>query len=494
VESYQTVPRTSRRFDVALYEIAWTYIRQGDSTRAERTLELLSVAAPGSRYIPDAKLLRGNLLLRDGRYDAATDVFGEVIKEFQPVREQLQQLIAQQEDPQAYFRGLVHDNLDEFDAQAFLPPLALRWATIEGDMERALGAVADLSQARKLTLETSNVVERLTAALHAPNRVNIFPDLRAHRERTVALRNRLAKVRETLIAADEAQMAQYNSAELAATRARRHELERMIAGLPTKDSDFTSRNSQVDSGFGALNKQLAELDVQLMGMDARIVATDRYMSDTMRSPEQQTGVQAYKAELESQAKAISEYRDQLGKLKMEVEAGRIQVGVGDGNYLRDDQMREEHKQLVARERQLVAALGGHPSSQIDQLFQRADSAELLIGEHDKQVDLVVEERSQDMQKVIDEESVKLAGYRQKITELDAETEVVVGGIAYANYQAVERRFYDLVLKADVGTIDVGWAIREEHRQRVDILTRERARTLQALDDEFHEIMDERGSK
>jgi hypothetical protein len=90
--------------------------------------------------------------------------------------------------------------------------------------------------------------------------------------------------------------------------------------------------------------------------------------------------------------------------------------------------------------------------------------------------------------------VKLAGYRQKITELDAETEVVVGGIAYANYQAVERRFYDLVLKADVGTIDVGWAIREEHRQRVDILTRERARTLQALDDEFHEIMDERGSK
>src|SRR5690606_17852770 len=35
VEAYQAVPRTSANFHIALYEIAWVYIRMGDSTRAE---------------------------------------------------------------------------------------------------------------------------------------------------------------------------------------------------------------------------------------------------------------------------------------------------------------------------------------------------------------------------------------------------------------------------------------------------------------------------
>ncbi len=492
IDAYQAIPRTSRQFDAALYEIAWTYIREGDSTKAERALEVLSIASPDSRFIPDAKLLRGNLLLRDGRFNDANKVFAEVTGEFQPVREQLDQIVSQHGDPQAYFRGLVHDNLEEFDAQAFLPPLALRWASIEGDMERALAAVADLSLARHMVHETGDIVERLGGALKAPNRVNIFPDLRDHRERTVALRNRCARVRQQLIAADDAQTKQYNSAELASVRARRREIERLLSGLPTKDTDFTARNGKVDTGFENLNRELSKLDVELMGIDARIVATGRYMADTMTKADQKTGVDAYNAELATQRQAVVAYRDQLAKLKLEVEAGRIQVGVGDGNYLRDDQLRDEHKQLVARERQLIASLGGRATPGLDAMFQRLDTVELSLDTHDKQVDQVVEERAQDMQKVLDEEGGKLVGYQQKLGELDTETEDVVGGIAYGNYQQVQKRFYDLVLKADVGIIDVGWAEKEEHSTRVDMLTRERTRALQALDDEFSEIMDGRG--
>jgi hypothetical protein len=47
-----------------------------------------------------------------------------------------------------------------------------------------------------------------------------------------------------------------------------------------------------------------------------------------------------------------------------------------------------------------------------------------------------------------------------------------------------------VLRADVGRIDVAWARREEHRMRVEMLTRDRARELRTLDDEFREITDE----
>ncbi|MBZ0118892.1 MAG: tetratricopeptide repeat protein, partial [Sandaracinaceae bacterium] len=164
-EAYQAVPRTSTNFPTALYEIAWVYIRMGDSTRAERALEVLSVAAPDSRFIPDGKILRGNLLLRNGRFEDANRIFREVAREFGPVRRELDQILEDHADPQAYFRQLVRENMETFDAGSFLPPLAQRWAVLEGDMDRALSVLNDLATARRLVRETTELVERLNAVL-----------------------------------------------------------------------------------------------------------------------------------------------------------------------------------------------------------------------------------------------------------------------------------------------------------------------------------------
>ncbi len=67
---------------------------------------------------------------------------------------------------------------------------------------------------------------------------------------------------------------------------------------------------------------------------------------------------------------------------------------------------------------------------------------------------------------------------------------MVGAITYLNFDRIRQRFSDLVLRADVGKIDVAWARREDARLRIDALTRERAREIQALDDEFRDVMDE----
>jgi len=95
-----------------------------------------------------------------------------------------------------------------------------------------------------------------------------------------------------------------------------------------------------------------------------------------------------------------------------------------------------------------------------------------------------------MLEVVDEETANLARYRVALGSLEGETEHVVGAITYLNFNRVHNRFYDLVLRADLGKIDVSWARREDHRLRIDALTRERARELQALDDEFRDVMDE----
>ncbi len=481
IEAYQAVPRTSPFFDTALYEIAWVYIRLGDSTRAERALEVLSVAAPDSHYIPDGKVLRGNLLLRNGRFDDANDVFREVRNQFGPVLRDLDEMQEAHPDLHAYFRQLVRENMEAFDVSNFIPERARSWVNLEGDFERAVNALRDLAQARQLIRETDDLVVRLNAALGAPNRVSVFTDLRSQAERTTALRNRAADVRRQLVRWEERNV-RGGGGELEAVREQRRRIERQLGGMPTSEDDFVMRDDELLGRYRALERQLSELQVELLGIDARIVALRRFLetAEGLENPE------AILTEISQQEAAVVGYRQQIDQLERLIEVGRIQVGVGDTRYQRDTRLRDEYRSLVEQERRL----SGASSSEAEPLFRRLASIEAGIDQHDARIEAVVEERVSEMRRVIDEEETKLAGYRDAISGLEGEAEEVIGAVTASTFEDVRGRFYDLVLRADVGRIDVSWARREEHRMRVDMLTRERSRELQALDDEFRDIMDD----
>lgn len=481
VEAYQAVPRTSSNFHIALYEIAWVYIRMGDSIRAERALEVLSVAAPDSRFIPDAKILRANLLLRNGRLDDANQLFREVAAEFGPVRRELDQMLQEHAaDPIGYFRQLVRENMDSFDATSFLPPLAQRWASLEGNMDRALSVLGDLAQARQLVRETSELIERLDAAISQPNRMVVFQDLRLHAERATAIRTRAARVRRDLLRQFENEG---GGGDLASIREQRRAIERYLDGMPVDEAEFAQFDDEVLSRYRRLGRELGRMEVELTGMEARIVAMERYLTDTAAQRDA-SGAEAIRRELEGHRASVAEYREQIRQLEIALEASRLQVGPGDARYQRHDQLRREHARLAALERERI----GNP--RVSALFERIDTIERQLDAREQEVLQVVEERVADIRRQLREESENLIGYRQALTGLESETEEVVGGVTYENFLQVQHRFYDLVLRADVGRIDVAWARREEHRMRVEMLTRERAREMRALDDEFREIMED----
>jgi tetratricopeptide (TPR) repeat protein len=489
VEAYHAVQRTSPLFDTALFEAAWAYIRLGDSTRAERALEVLSVAVPDSPHIPDAKLLRGNLLMRNGRLEDSNEVFVEIREQFVPVRRELDEMIANREDVQAHFRRLVRDNLASFDAAAFLPEDARRYAAVSPDLDRALNALSDLSHARQLVRETHDLIERLNGAISSQNQRGVFPDLRRHIEVVTRLRNRAAKARRALMSIEERRVPTGRAGELAQVREQRRRIERMLGGMPTDDDDFVLRDDELRGRYRALARELGQLRVELLGMDARVTATRRYVDDTAaeRDPE---GVAATMGELAHQGQAIDDYRERIVELERDIETARLQVGVGDARYRRDDQLRDEYSQLVERERQLLASMGGRGLAETDALFGRLTKVESILNRHEAKVHDIADARIGEIRRVLDEERGNLEGYRERMAALEDESESVVGGIAFESFNEVRERFYTLILRADVGRIDVAWARREEHRMRVDMLTRDRAREVRALDDEFREIMDE----
>ena len=489
IEAYQAVPRTSSNFDVALYEIAWVYIRLGDATRAERALEVLELAAPDSRFIPDALLLRGNLLLRNGRYADAQTVFQQVHTQFGPVHDELDQMAQSHDaDPQAYFRQLVRDNFQAFDESQFLPPLAQRYASLEGDWDRAIGVLSDLAQARQMVEETTELVQRLTHAIEAPNHVAIFGDLRRQAERSTELRNRVTRLRQQLVSI-EATRGGTGSSQLQAVRAQRREIERFLSEMPTSDEEISHLDDDVLERYTRMSSDLARLEVELYGMEARATAIGVYLDQTADQRPDRSVEAGMRQELANHRSSIQAYREQIQAFRIEIEAQRLQVGVGDDRYTRQARLRQQYDDLVQQEH----ALGGGSDAAIDRLYTRMSAIETSLDGRDTVVRQAADQRAANIGTQVATESARIEGYQQALAQLETEAEDVVGAVTYQNFLAVQRRFYDLVLRSDVGDIDVAWEIREEHRSRVEMLTLDHTHELQALDDEFREITDEQGT-
>lgn len=494
IDAYRSLPKTSARFDVALYEIAWAHIHSGDTTQAERALEVLSVASPESRYIPDGKILRGNLLLRNGNYKQADGVFTKVTNQFEPVRKELESRIENQADPAEYFRALTRENMEVFDITTILPPLALQWTDFEGDMKHAIGILSDLSQAKRLVRETDDVLLRMSKAINSPSPINIFMDLRKHREKTSVLRSRLTQIRKKLIAAHEQLIGKSNDPALQQVQRKRKQVERELGRAPSAEGDLKRRNQQLTDEYRDLDKNLSKLEVEIMGIEARIVATERFIKDTLKDRKDTDGIAAMQSELAGQRDAMAAFKDQIKNLRTDVETGQLQVGVADAEYIREKSLNKEYAQLVVQERSLLGSAGSSKARDIDAAFRRVIHNEGILEGEDARVNKVVQDRIVEMSSVLEEERMKLDAYHKQLGDLGDETEIVVAGVTLENYHRVQKRFYNLVMNADVGRIDVSWAEREEHRMRVEMLTRERTRQIQALDDEFSEIMDEKGGR
>lgn len=484
VDAFSAVPQTSAHFDVALYELAWTYIAMGDPVQAERALEVLSIAAPASPLNADGKVLRGELLARAARYNEAEAVFDEIREEFGPIEAQLNQTQIDHPDLPSYFRTLVRQNFQNFDMDAFLPEDARAWVRVEGDYERALGVLADLSEARQLVDETDELAARVTAVLAAPNGLAVFSDLRRQRERTTALRNRLAVLRGAYIDGEERALSSApRTSQADRIRTSRRELQAKISAMPVQTEEFVERDFEEIDKFRALERELQGLRVEILGLEARIVASKNGMAavDPTKVDEE-----AIEAQLKSHEAEIAEYEGELVQIRRRLEVGRLHVGVGDKRYQADDLERARFKELVERERSITGSGG----AAFDIAHGRIAATEQKLDRRDAEIDAVVRTRVRRMMLIVDEETRNLTRYRRALASLEGETEEVVGTITYLNYQRIRLRFHDLVLRAEVGKVDIAWAKREDHRLRIDALTRERAREIQALDDEFRDVMDQ----
>jgi hypothetical protein len=84
----------------------------------------------------------------------------------------------------------------------------------------------------------------------------------------------------------------------------------------------------------------------------------------------------------------------------------------------------------------------------------------------------------------------VASYRATLGGYNNDSAEVGGGVFAESFRQVAQRFYNIVVRADVGIIDVAWALKDSATRETNRLTAERKRELKLIDDEFKEVLKE----
>lgn len=498
-EAYSKVGRDSPEFGTMLYELAWVYVRLGDVQRAERALEVLSIADPSSPQAGDATLLRADLLLRAGAFDKALQLYTGVREEYEPMRTKLEAFIEATKDPAVYYEKLSQQQLDVLDQNEQIPPTAVRWAREAEDGPMAFAVIDDVNQCKQLIRQSYLLIDKLNIVLNAANRVRAFPELQAGEQQALSLINRLSRTRAMIAKGMDEEEPSELQGEIGQVRAQRRQLQGVMTTLPVTTAEFAERDYQGMRQWNTVSQELTRRGVEIDYLNATINGLRRMLKeDAQRGLARDPAtLKRFNDELDENEKLLKQRQDEVVELRRQIEIGRAQIGLGDARYQNDAQARVSFRDALEREVQLASQgqAGGEAqkyANKVRSALEQSRGVEDRLVQQFALLEQQVAGKLSEVQAKVEAERVKINGYNMQLGALDREAHALVGEVAKRNFHFVRDKIRSIVLRADVGITEQAWEVREEELERVHNLQTERAREEQLLDEELREVLDDAG--
>lgn len=496
IDRYARIPQQSENFPDSLYEIAWSYVRKGELERAKNATEVLLLVAEDSVLGPEAKILQGTLLQKLQKYDEAIDTYNQVINAYGPVHDEINALLTTHSDPVQYFDELLARNEKTLDVTKLLPPAALKWASTRQEVAEAVEITSALDASRKGIEESRTIADRILRSLDERG-VESFPVLQEGYTRADAVDTSLTRGEATLTRIEEQLVDELmnddQKRQLGTLKQQALDIKRRIDTLPTTTEQVRARKERIQAAIDGLDKQAFQLGVQIQSQAAQLTAIRKFVDDTRaqrkNKPEDE---KAFLEKVTFEQRALEGMQVQLDELRAQLLAERNNADKAVGG---EGQLKTEYAAIMEQERQILAQARQGASSDAQKVLLRADvvraDANALRDRVTRSKTIVRERVAQKAQKLREQvllEQQLLEGYRAEAASVTGETRNLVGRIAFDSFRRVRQSFYDLVLKADVGVVDVSFQRKQDKTSNIQKLAAQKDRELKQLDDEFKEVL------
>ncbi len=519
IDAYLLVDRHSDLFPDALYEVSWVYVKGKQYDKALRALELLAQSDPNSNRTPTVRILEGNLRIRKAQmirqaqivgsvdtaakldpqveYDKATKVFDDTHAVYHPSFQALEAMLGNAGDPADYLAQLAGREEHVFQASAPIPEAAAQFLREEPEVQRAVANQSDLETIQSHLSESEATIARLEAALSASDHSVIYPQLAQRRSRIggmqaelIALRNDLADQQLSLIGGDAA---------LGSASATRKSLASQFAAQPEPEAAAAQRVGEAREALGTIDTGMSEVSTALDSTLAIAVALRKYVTEapadgSTLTAEQKAQIQGELVSTAGEAYAIQK---ELVEVSRELDQARDVAGAGDPGIASARALRKqllaaqdnEHRLLAG---QMGASRDAKRSANLSTLGERALRVAATLAQTEATIDSVVDTAAQQAKAQLVELRANVDAYKAELAELELDSREVGGHVLAGSFATVRAKFYDIVIRTDVGSIDVVWAQKEDADDDLKRLQLSRARELKQLKDEFKDILDSAG--
>lgn len=518
IDSYLLVDRHSDLFADALYEVAWVYVKAKQFDKALRALELLALSDPTSEKTPTVRILEGNLRIRKAQivrnaqvagttdagaedpaveYDKAAAVFRETHDGYYPSYQALAKMLDNTAaDPADYLAQLAGRASNVFQAAPPIPEAAAQYLREEPVVQRAVQNQADLATIQAHLNEAEQTIARLEGVLGANDKTVVYPGLSARRSRIGQIQSDLIAIRNDL--ADQQIALVSSSGELAQLTATRKQLAEQFAAVPTPEDTYLGLRDEARTKYEALDTSATEVSDALDSTQAVAVALRKYVSDVPAEgqapipPEQEKQITS---ELVTTAAEVFSIQNELAEIRREATLARDLAGVGDEALARSYTARRSLKASQDAEHRALAGFAsssrdGGKSKKLVALADRAARIAEQLDQTEAQINSVVEVAMAQAKVTITEERKNVDAYKAELAEYEIESRAVGGTVLGASFKDVKAKFYDVIVRTDVGAIDVLWSQKEDADDDLKRLNLSRQRELKQLKDEFKDILDQ----
>ncbi|WP_224368733.1 tetratricopeptide repeat protein [Hyalangium versicolor] len=496
LDRYQEIARGSESFTDSLYEIAWTYVKKGDFELAKNAIDILLLVDPESPLAPDALLLQGQLLLKLKKYEDATSSYQGVIDAYGPVRDRLDELLTRNQDPVTYFDNLLSRNDRTLDLSTLLPPVALRYARTQEEVSSAVALIGDLDSGRKGVGEARDLATRIIHALEDRG-LETFPELQEGYTRADAVESGLTRVEQVLVTIESAAALKHLSAEereqLEAVRKEREALAQRFALLPTTQRELEERRKRMQTRVDELDREAFRLGYELQSLSAIATAIRKWVEDTRTerktSPEEEI---QFLAQLQTESDTVVRTQEELAQTRTKLADERNAVATAVAG---EERIRQDFYEVLRREHALIASFAerlpenvGELLARLQEVRERTDGLRGRVTTAKASLRDQLERRGRVIRDKVRAEQSLLAQYESEVIAASGDARNLVGRIAYDSFRRVRQQFYDLVLKGDVGIVDVAFTRKQDKTSEIQKLSGQKDEELRTLEKDFREVL------
>ncbi|ADO70491.1 hypothetical protein [Stigmatella aurantiaca] len=496
LDRYQEIPRDSEFFVDTLYEIAWTQVKRGRFDQAKNAIDLMLEVDPESTRVPDAQLLQAHLLLKMRRYAEATESYQHVISTYRPVQDKLDELLTRTSDPVIYFDNLLSQHSRTLDLGALLPPAALRYATTQQEIAEASRLVEDLAKGQQGVLEARELATRVLDTLTRQG-WKAFPELHEGYDRVDAVESGLTRMEQVLVQLEAALVLEHLTPEerqqLEALRREREPVAARFALLPTTLEEKETRRQRMQARIDALDREAFRLIYELQSQNTVTTAMLKGMntSPSAKGAPTEAAVDLL-AKIQIEMDAFEELKAALARTRAQLAEERSTVATFVAG---EERIRQQFYEVLKQEHLLLASISSRlpedvarQMAHVQEVRERAEGLRLRVDTAKSVLHAQMERRVRTIHDKVRAEEALLAGYGEETVSASSNARNLVGRIAFDSFRRVRQHFYELVLKGDLGLVDVAFTRKQDNTEKIQALSAQKDQAMRALDKNLKETL------